>query len=216
MLLLILVLSMVNGSVQAHPWQSLYGDSLLFDVYRDGEQVGHYLTEFRDNSSGWDVEARMELNIEWLFWTYRYRYSALENWRQGQLQRVQAQVDRNGDENMIAFERNGNWLESGNGDQARLPILATHHYDVDVINSSQVANTLTGRINTITVTPMGLDSLLIEGKTVQAQRYQYQGDLRQTSVWYDLKGRWVGLRFTDQRGAEMEFRCRRCGQGAKL
>ncbi len=89
-----LVAVVLSPALYAHPWQALYGDELLFDVYRDGERVGQYRTQFHGDGEQWRVEA--------------------------------------------------------------------------------------------------------------------SGDLTQTEVWYDPEGRWVGLQFVDQHGADMEFRCRRC------
>ncbi len=211
--LLVLPLLLVATSTQAHPWRHLYGDGLLFDVYRDGKPVGQYRTDFRGSGTDWSARAQMELNLRWLFWSYRYRYFAVETWKEGELERLYARVDRNGEQQQVSFNRSGDWLESGEGERAKLPILATHHYDVEVVNSTRVLNTLTGKINRVTVRAVGVETRLAAGKKVLAQRYEYRGDLEQTSVWYDLQGRWVGLQFTDERGAEIEFRCRRCSQG---
>ncbi len=213
---MLLVLLTIVSSAQANPWHALYGKQLVFDVYRNGKPVGLYQTQFRGEGDNWQVEARMELDVKWLLWSFSYRYHAIETWKQGGLEGLDVQIDSNGDNQHFSFERQGDWLQEQGGEKVALPVLATHHYDASVVNSDRVVNTLTGKINHISVKPMGIETLLIGDTAISANRYQYHGDLTQTEVWYDLNGRWVGLEFVDPQGVNMSFKCRSCGQGASL
>ncbi len=206
----------LSASLAAHPWRDLYGDSLEFDVVRNGERVGQYVTEFRGDGDAWHVEARMELDLRWLFWRYQYRYHAVEAWTTAGLEGLQVRIDQDGERQAFVFHRQGPWLQTANGERVLLPVLPTHHYDVAVIGDEQVVNTLTGEISPTNVTAMGVEERSAAGRTINAQRYQYGGELQQTQVWYDQQGRWVGLEFLDPRGATVEFYCRRCGQGPIL
>ncbi|MFT6915390.1 MAG: hypothetical protein ACJAWL_001695 [Motiliproteus sp.] len=203
-------------SAQAHPWRSLYGDQLIFDVYRNGDRVGQYSTEFRGEGDNWLVEARMELDLKWLFWNYRYRYNATETWQEGELAGLEVHIDSDGDLQAFSFERQGQWLQGAQGEKIELPVLATHHYDASVVDRDRVINTLTGKLNHIRVQPLGIEILSAGGQPLSARRYQYSGDLTRTEVWYDPRGRWVGLEFVDQRGATITFKCQHCGYGGPL
>lgn len=207
---------LLAANIQANPWRTLYGDQLIFDVYRNGDRVGQYQTEFLGQGDHWRVEARMALDISWLLWDYRYRYQATETWQQGELAGIDIRIDSDGDQQDFSFQRQGKWLLEQQGEKIELPVLATHHYDASVVDHDRVLNTLTGKVNQIRVESLGIETLTAGGKTISAQRYQYSGDLTDTEVWYDLSGRWVGLEFVDQRGANITFKCQRCGYGAPV
>ncbi|MFT5720606.1 MAG: hypothetical protein ACI9W6_000906 [Motiliproteus sp.] len=207
---------LLAATAHANPWRALYGDQLIFDVYRNGDRVGQYQTDFLGQGDNWWVEARMELDLKWLFWDYRYRYHATETWQQGQLTGLEVRIDSDGGRQNFSFERQGPWLQGTHGEKIELPVLATHHYDASVVDRDRVINTLTGKVNHIRVESLGIETLSADGKTFSAQRYRYSGDLAQTDVWYDLSGRWVGLEFLDQRGAKVTFKSQRYPQGGYL
>ena len=193
-------------------WRSLYGEQILFDVHRNGDPVGQYLTRFVRDGNKLRVDARMDLQLSWLFWDYHYRYRASEWWWQGRLDRLESQIDDNGELTQFRFTGDGERLVSSDPKLTiPLPLLASHHYNADIRQQRQVLNTLTGQVNQIELEHLGHERLLIGSVEVPAQRYRYQGELRDTEVWYDAHGRWLSLRFFDQRGATIEFRCRQCG-----
>ncbi|RDE24867.1 hypothetical protein DV711_04605 [Motiliproteus coralliicola] len=203
-------------------WQRLYGDSIKFEVWRDGEPVGSYQTRFGGGSEQFRVEAEMELELSWLWWRYRYQYQAVELWRQGHLSRLSSRIDDNGELVQHHFSRQGDWLvetdasmapvESGGAASVPLPVLASHHYDIAVLHQGRVLNTLTGQVNRFEIEPLGAMRIASAQGQIEARGYRYRGELHDTEVWYDNRNRWVGLRFKDRRGATVEFRCQRCGR----
>lgn len=211
-------------------WQRLYGDSIEFQVWRDGEQVGSYRTLFNADSEELQIETQMELEISWLWWRYRYQYQATEFWRQGRLEKLNSSIDDNGDFLEHRFYRRGDRLIGGNqvpeaesqqdpampndAESVALPVLASHHYNIAVLDQGRVLNTLTGRVNSFEIEPLGIMWIDSAGGKIEARGFRYQGELHDTDVWYDSQDRWVGLRFLDRRGATMEFRCKRCGSRA--
>ena len=194
----------------ASRWQRLYGDTIEFVVLRNGREVGHYRTEFDYRGRQLRVASTMELQVRWLLWRYRYSYRADEYWRDDQLQGLRAEIDDDGEITRFEFERRGQSLIDQQGEQLPLPVLASHHYNIAVLQQGQVLNTLTGRLNRFEVDDLGMEVLALVDGELQARRYRYRGELHDTEVWYDNDGRWVGLRFNDPRGAQLEFRCRSC------
>jgi hypothetical protein len=202
--------ALLSGAGWAHPWRELYGDQLLFDVYRDGDRIGSYSTRFSGDSERWRMEAEMKLELSWMFWRYRYRYQGTEYWRGDQLQRLWIEVDDDGDRSELRFERDNGSLRADGLPAIELPVLPSHHYNRDLTRSERLLNTLTGRLNRVQVEPLGPAQIQGASGSIDAQGYRYSGDLRDTEAWYDASGRWVGLRFVDRRGGRIEFRCRSC------
>lgn len=205
-----------SAAACANPWQSLYGDVIEFDVYRDSDRIGRYTTRFVQDGETLRVEAEMTLELRLLLlWSYRYAYSASELWRDGELHALEARVDDNGEEQHLRLERQGQRLVGKGPDgtiDVVLPVLPTHHYDAAVLGADRVFNTLTGRENQVRVREVGRERVTIGGREVETTRYLYEGELSRTEAWYDDQGRWVGLRFPGSDGTPIEFVCRTCGQ----
>ncbi|WP_421862497.1 DUF6134 family protein [Motiliproteus sp.] len=203
-------------------WQMLYGDSIEFEVWRDGEPVGRYHTRFDGGAGQLRVEAQMELELSWLWWRYRYRYQAVELWQQGHLSALSSRIDDDGEQIHYHFVRFGDQLietdasltpvASSRAKPVPLPVLASHHYDIAVLDQGRVLNTLTGQLNRFQVEQLGSMTIASARGKIDARGFRYQGELHDTEVWYDERNRWVGLRFKDRRGMTVEFRCQRCGR----
>ena len=88
-------------------------------------------------------------------------------------------------------------------------IIPTNHWNVAVTKSDRVLNTITGRVNAVRMMDLGSEYLIAEGRTVEARRWAYTGDL-QNEVWYDQDGNWVKMRFDGKDGSTIEYVCRRC------
>lgn len=206
----LLGMALLSSSVWAHPWRDLYGDQLLFDVYRDGDRIGSYSTRFSGDAQQWRMQAEMKLELRWLLWRYRYHYQGSEYWRGNELQRLEILLDDDGDRSELLFQRDDDRLRAAGLPEVDLPVLPSHHYNKALIASDRLLNTLTGRLNRVEVKSLGQARIEMTTGSIEALGYRYSGDLRDTEAWYDNAGRWVGLRFVDRHGGQVEFRCRSC------
>lgn len=192
----------------------LYGSSIEFDVFREGEKVGSHTVQFTRNGQDLLVESSMGIAINVLFITvFRYEYRAVGRWQNRQLQNLVSRVDDNGKKYAIAAAREGNIINLTRADDTSIavaaPVIPTNHWNPAVLNETRVLNTLTGRINEVKIISRGLEQVNTERGPVQAMRYAYTGAL-QNEVWYDSAGRWVKLRFQGRDGSTIEYVCRRC------
>jgi len=69
-------------------------------------------------------------------------------------------------------------------------------------------------MNAVTILKKGLETIEVVGGRLEATRYDYTGQLRDTSVWYDAAGRWVQLQFLARDGSVVTYKCRTCLSGA--
>jgi hypothetical protein len=192
---------------------ALYGGLLDFAVYRDGSRAGTHSVRFERAGESVIVTGRFELDVEVLFFTaYRFEYVSVGRWRHGRLQALKTTVDDNGAKSSVRASRRdkGFSIEGPDGSlQAPAPLYPTNHWNADVLGETRVLNTLTGRINTVSIEPAGREAVTTERGPVWATRYVYKGEL-ETEVWYDDAGRWVGMRFQARDGSTIDYACRRC------
>ena len=208
------------GPAQAmtHPFKSLYGDEIRFNVLRDNRTVGEYRTRFNATRDGWEARVEMSVSLRMmLLFSYEYRYYALERWQDGELAELSVLVDEDGDQHRLHLQRKNDRLTTAPLSDhftyrpIQLPIFTTHHFDPRVIGQERILNTLTGKENQVEMIHEGETELMIAGKAVPCDRYRYEGDLRNTEVWYAKTGQWLKLRFPDKRGATIELECVACG-----
>ncbi len=196
---------------------SLYGDQLRFRVLRNGAPIGHHEVRFRAREDEVIAETRFEAEVRILFLTaYRYHYHSRDVWRDGCLVALTAETNDNGKRTRVEAEFDGEVLRitSPAGAKAVAPgIHPTTHWNAGVLDSTRVLNTITGRIAEVDLIALGEDRVVVEGRTIIAQRYRYAGDI-ESEVWYDAEGRWVKMRFNAKDGSTIEYVCERCGAGS--
>ena len=195
-------------------WEALYGKELTFDVYRKGRKVGSYSTAFESRDQLLSVDIKMELEIPILFgWTYDYSYKARELWLGNDILSLNVSVNDNGDVKTLSAEKIDNKLSGILNDETlsvALPLLPTHHYNADVLDDKRVFNTLTGRENAVVIVREGSDVVDTANGTIEADKFRYSGDLKDTTVWYDKNNRWVKMSFPGTDGTLIELRCTSC------
>ena len=211
--LLAISIASFAGKAAADPFD-LYGDSIKFEVLRNGKPVGFHTTRFVRDGKGLEVRSEMSLKVRaFLLFSYQMEYRATELWRDGVLVALDVDVTRDGKDYRIDGRKEGEiftWTGPAGPRSEPLPLIPTSHWNGAVINSSRVLNTLTGNINHVSILREGLETVQTGDGPRTAYRYAYAGDL-ETKVWYDTAGRWIKLSFEASDGSIIEYRCHQCG-----
>lgn len=196
---------------------ALYGGSARYTIRRNGDTIGtHAMTFARRADGAVEVTARTEMAVKILVFTaFRFTYDSSAVWRDGRLQEMAVTVDDDGEQKRtdVSRQADGTLLIDGPDGETTAPgdLFPTNHWNIGVVAAEQVLNTITGNINSITVTrgdaarrPAG------GGGDRQVWPYQYSGELDVLS-WYDSHGRWVGMRFPGRDGSTIDYICDSCG-----
>lgn len=195
---------------------TLYGQEILFDVQRDGDDVGWHSVRFDRDGSRLTVESAFYLQIDMLFLTvFRYDYKSTATWYDGELERLTVRVDDDGEAFDLVAKRDDGRLIVATADEVLsldVPVYPTNHWNAGVLGEDRVLNTLTGRLNRVEIEALGREAVETERGPIEATRYAYSGDL-ETEVWYDDADRWVKMRFKGRDGSSIEYLCRRCQGG---
>lgn len=190
-----------------------YGDKIIFDVFRKGSPVGTHEVNFSRDGDDIIANTRFEVTIKILIVpVYSYIYTSKERWRDGKLISLKADTNDNGDlSNLIVSRKNDVLSFSGSGGEfiASGNLYPTTHWNSGVIGSTQVINTITGKINDVELQNRGVAVIETQYGNIQATHFAYQGDLT-TEVWYDKSGKWAKMRFPGKDGVMIEYKCRVC------
>ncbi len=205
------------GAENLAPWD-LYPKGLTFDVKRNGDHVGHHSVAFKQiGKAEFHVNTVMNVTITLLsIPVYRYRYISETAWQDGQMIRLMAEQDDDGDVSGIrAVRQDQTWTITGPEVrvQSQKKLYPTNHWHAGVVTQTEVLDTLTGKITDVTITPGEVERIKAQGRSVNATPYRYTGGIEVT-VWYDQAGRWVKMAFEAGEGSEMEYYCVECGLSA--
>jgi hypothetical protein len=193
---------------------NLYGDKIEFDVIRDGEKVGLHTTRFLTRQNSKIIETRMGMEVTvFSIPIYSFAYEATEIWENGQMTKLDVVVLDGSDRKTIKATSitdgfsikgpSGNFIFPGT-------VISTNHWNANVVNTRRVLNTLTGAINRVQITRKGIERIYLKNGNLLATRYDYSGDLNNTSAWYDNEGRWVKLQFIARDGSTISYVCNTC------
>jgi hypothetical protein len=193
----------------------LYGNEIVFDVFREAEKVGRHKVAFSMSSTGdLKVTAGLDLKVTFLaIPVYEFRYRSHAVWRNGRLMDLVARINDDGERSTVrALTKDRILSVSGpkGGVQWYHPLYPTNHWNAGVLSQKRVVNTLSGDISEVQIAAQVREHILAEGRWIEATRYQYSGDI-DTTVWYDDAGRWVKMRFTAKGGSVIDYVCSRCG-----
>ena len=189
------------------------GQSLLFEVQRDGVPVGQHRVNFTRDGEELRVETVFDLSIKLFALTlYSLEYTSQARWRDGRLLALKSRTDDDGTVSSVAATRIQDAFQVTGPDGTQTvdgDLIPTNHWNVAVTASERVLNTITGKVNAVRMRDFGLETVEAEGRNVEARRWAYTGDL-QNEVWYDGDGRWVKMRFLGRDGSTIEYVCLRC------
>ncbi len=196
-----------------------YIGDLSFDILRNGKPVGNHSVTFEPNGETMTVRTKSKIEIDFLVFTaYRFTYTSESRWVGDEMISLSARTDDDGEVTTVEAARNGSAMQvsgSGGDYETTTPIFPTDHWHKGVIGSTEVLNTITGRIADVKIIDKGWSRVDLPDGPITARHYAYTGDLL-TEVWYDGRGRWVAMRFKARDGSTIRYVCNSCGQSPSL
>jgi hypothetical protein len=179
-----------------------------YEVLRNGKAIGQHTVRFESNHGIMTVTAETHMQVKILFFTaYRYHYKSQEFWCGNQLQAVRTRVNDGGDTHAVTAQRSQNgYVIDQNGTQSFVSgtIPPTNHWNIDLISSDRLFNTITGQLNNVQITHIDASN-----ETIPMRKYSIRGELN-IDTTYDQTGNWMGMTFDHDDGSAIEFRCVDC------
>lgn len=179
---------------------------IFFKAYRDGEEIGFHKVTFTQDGERVIARTQIELSIYLAFIrVFHYTHDSTEVWEEGALASLESRTFDDGSDEALTVSRNGSGLEiagpayQGAGDPGLRP---TSYWFKDFVTQRQVLNTQTGKIMPVTIRSEGNETLMLNGRAVETERY-FVEELK-LFLWYDARGQWVRSSF-DARGTAIEY-----------
>lgn len=206
---LIFVATLLIGAspASAQPWRPANGDTLAFDVLRDGGEFGTHIVKFTRDGDSLTVKTDVALKVAFGPITFfDYLHDVTERYKAGQLVWVGSRTKNEGKWKTLSVEREeGGLAVKGSKFKGVLDgvVIPSTHWNRDEMKQATMFSTETGEMLPITVKDRGMESVKIAGKMIEAQRFDVDSEI-DASFWYDASGRWVKCAFETQ-GSKIEY-----------
>lgn len=223
-----LVVSVLGSTTVSAANDFPYGQTLAFNVFRNGQEIGRHTLTFESDGPNRIVTVAINFGVKAMGITaYRYVHADREVWNGDALQALDSQTDDNGKKYKVHVQRGAKGLtverqapadaiNASTADQGLQPpliehellpadILPTSHWNIAQVKRSVLLNTQYGTLARVQVTPMGREPVkTTTGATIEATRYHYTGDIRMDQ-WFDDRGRWVKGMFAAPDGSTIDY-----------
>ena len=184
-----------------------------YDIFRKDRPIGTHTVSIKRHGNMHIIESSTRISVSLLgFEVYRFKYASRETWDDAGLLQLTAIVDDDGEKAGLEGRRQDGRFIWSDGKAQRshaMPVYPTNHWNSAVLEQQAVLNTLTGKINTVTIHKEGVETLKLADAGLTATRYRYDGQL-QLKSWYDDAGRWIAMQFISDDGSTIRYQCRNC------
>jgi len=169
------------------------GGSLKFDVIRKGTDIGDHSYSFSGSKGAFSVTVATDIAVKIpLIRTtvYSFKHNSVEKWKAGKLQNVSSKTDDDGTPHQLNAAAKG--------------ILPASLWDEDIVRSGRLINTVDGKIMSVRVADLGMDSVDTKRGKISAHHYRMSGGLAR-DLWFDAGGNLAHVVFKADDGSTITY-----------
>lgn len=191
----------------AQVWRPADGDTLAFDVLRDGGEFGTHIVKFTRDGDTLTVKTDVALKVAFGPITlFDYLHDVTERYHAGKLVWVGSRTKNEGKWKTLSVEPGeGGLAVKGSKFKGVIKgaVIPSTHWNRDEMKQPAMFSTETGEMLPIKVKDRGTESVKVAGRVIEAQRFDVDSEI-DASFWYDALGRWVKCAFEAQ-GSKIEY-----------
>ena len=187
------------------------GPSWTFRVSLDGKPIGEhrFISAVAEGSTQRNVRIEATFEVRFLgLAVYRYHHLAVERWRGDCLVGLSADTDDNGRRTRVRAALQGEALEVTEpaAQTARGCVMSFAYWNPAMRAQHRLLNAQTGRIETVSIAPLGETKLKAGEVTMDVTGWRIGGLAQPIDVWYSRDGEWVGLDTLVDGGRALTYR----------
>ena len=172
-------------------------NSIEFDIYRNGKNIGKHIFSFKKSDTQLFVDSEINFEIKKLGVSlYKYHVKGVEVYENGELIKFNSKTLQNKKSKYVNLDlKNNNFIIDGSSFKGKAPndyVLGTW-WNHSIVESKAQISAVSGRIIEQKVTFLGKKDLDINGKSYKALHFNFSSidkNLKKnkkldTDVWYD-------------------------------
>ena len=191
------------------PWPA-YADHLSeyhYIVLRDGEPIGTHSVTVSPEGRDFKVETRTDLAVKFgPLILFRLEHQRRELWRDGELEKMIAHTNKNGDVYDIAVTREPQGYKrviNGRTDRFDPSVKVLTMWHDDLFRYTSFLSPMEDKTYKISVDFVGADTVDLIDRSVDALEYRISGDTNR-ELWYDADGHIMKVSLLDH-GSRIDY-----------
>ncbi len=198
------VLGAISVSLPAHADSS----TQTFAVMRGDDRIGTNTIKLESAGPETNVQIITHVEVKALFLTlYHFDLTESERWLNGRLVAMKSDADDNGTVYRTNAACNGTELVVTNGSGAKRvaqSIVPASLWNSAVLAQSEALDPKNGNLVPMKVVDLGMDSVVVGGRTVRAHHYSITTTFSQ-DVWYDADRHFLQLQMKASDGSMIRY-----------
>ena len=205
---IILILTNLPFSVNAHVQHYEDLNRIEFDIYRNNIHIGKHVFSFKKFGEELVVESEIDFEIKKFgLVLYSYNVKGTEIYKDGKLTKFNSQTDQNGKKKYVnILLENGEFTIDGSSYQGKVPVdyLIGTWWNHSLVEAPAQISAVSGRIIKQKVTFLGKETITLGDKSYDTLHFNFSSTDSKltkdkklnTDVWYDEKTlNWVKAAF---------------------
>lgn len=179
-----------------------------FRVLLDGRDIGHHRFTAQVDGDALVLRSEADFDVRLLkVPVYRYVHAAVEHWRDGCLESLDARTETNGrlatvsariENGFLAVERSRGIERHGGC------VMSFAYWDPRILQARRLLNSQTGELVPVEIKALGDERRILDGREVLARRYRLVGPSLEIDLWYADR-RWIALEAATESGRRLRY-----------
>ena len=181
-----------------------------FSVYLDDKPIGNHRFEVRREDGIAEVRSEAEFDVKFLFVNvFSYEHNNSERWANGCLQELDANTNSNGKQLSVSGQKTEQGFVVEDGETVEeLPgcVMTFAYWNPEFLEQQKLLNPQTGEYVEVEVKELGIETVRVGEREVQARPYKIDAGKVQVTVWYSLDNQWLALESPAKGGRLLRYR----------
>jgi Family of unknown function (DUF6134) len=143
---------------------------------------------------------------------YRYRHSAIEQWRGDCLRQLASKTDDDGTPEKVDASVTGDGALAVTTAKGTQPVdgcvMSFAYWNPAIRKQERLLNSQSGKLEAVQVSRVGSGTVDVRGQPMAATRWRIATPAQPIDVWYSAQGEWIGLDSTVSGSRKLSYRLR--------
>jgi hypothetical protein len=195
--IVLLILINIPNTLSAHVQHYKTLNSIEFDIYRNGKNIGKHVFSFKRENNILKVNSEINFKIKKFgVVLYKYNVKGTEVYKDGKLIKFNSETNQNGKSRYVNIKLdNDEYIIDGSSYKGKAPLdhLVGTWWNHSIVKSPAQISAVSGRIIKQNVSFLGKKKIDINGKIFEALHFNFSSADKKlkkdkklnTDVWYD-------------------------------
>ncbi len=173
----------------------------------DHGEIGTYTNVIQPAGDRITVESQFKVRVGIGPLTlYREEADRREEWEDGRLVSYVSKSVKNGEDRLVEGRAEGDRFIVRSGDRTReapAGVWPMNPWSPELIDAQAVLTWRSGKVHPAQVADVGMDTITLNGKPIEARHYRLKADDETYDIWFDAEGRLARFTAPEKGGAVM-------------